>query len=306
MRIGINGSTNIVLGAGVDAIATHAAEAEADGFSSYWLAQLDTPDALTALAIVGRATSKIELGTAVISIWLRHPLMLAAQAMTCQEIIGNRLVLGIGLAHQPMIEGMLGMAWDKPASRMDEYLSVMTTVMRDGRVDFRGDFYSGVVENVTANPGAEPPSVMLAAMGPRMLRMAATRTDGTILWLAGPKAIRDHVAPALAAARPAGDGPTRIVASVPVCVTDDAPTVKATIGALLGSYNDLPSYRGIMDLDDANVPEDVSVVGTEDEVRAGIQRFADAGVTDFAPVEFPGSPDDAARTRALLKAVAAE
>ena len=72
------------------------------------------------------------------------------------------------------------------------------------------------------------------------------------------------------------------MASVPVCVTDDAPTVKATIGALLGSYNDLPSYRGIMDLDDANVPEDVSVVGTEDEVRAGIQRFADAGVTDLS------------------------
>ena len=64
---------------------------------------------------------------------------------------------------------------------------------------------------------------MLAAMGPRMLRMAATRTDGTVLWLAGPNAIRDHVAPALAAARPAEAGPARIVASVPVCVTDDAP-----------------------------------------------------------------------------------
>jgi F420-dependent oxidoreductase-like protein len=306
MRIGINGSTEIVLGAGVDTIAQHAAEAEADGFSSYWLAQLDTPDALTALAIVGRATSTIELGTAVISIWLRHPLMLAAQAMTCQEIIGNRLVLGIGLAHQPMIEGVLGMAWDKPASRMDEYLSVMTTVMRERRVDFRGAFYTGVLENVTANPGAEPPSVMLAAMGPRMLRMAATRTDGTILWLAGPKAIRDHVGPSLAAARPAADGPARIVASVPVCVTDDASTVKETIAALLGSYNDLPSYRGIMDLDDAAGPQDVSVVGTEEEVRAGIQRFADAGVTDFAPVEFPGGPDDAARTRALLKAIATE
>ncbi len=93
---------------------------------------------------------------------------------------------------------------------------------------------------------------------------------------------------------------------MPVCVTDDAPGVKATIAALLASYNDLPSYRGIMDFDDAAGPADVSVVGTEDEVRAGIQRFADAGVTDFAPVEFPGGPDDAARTRALLKAVAAE
>jgi F420-dependent oxidoreductase-like protein len=305
MRIGINGSTNIVLGAGVDAIARHAAEAEADGFSSYWLAQLDTPDALTALTIVGRATSTIELGTAVISIWLRHPLMLAAQAMTCQEIIGNRLVLGIGLAHQPVIEGVLQMAWDKPATRMDEYLSVLMPVMHERRVDFHGDFYSGVLETVTANPGAEPPSVMLAAMGPRMLRMATSRTDGTILWLAGPNAIRDHVAPALAASRPSGAAPARIVASVPVCVTDDASGVKATIAALLANYNDLPSYRGIMDLDDAAGPQDLSVVGTEDEVRAGIQRFADAGVTDFAPVEFPGGPDDATRTRALLKELAA-
>jgi F420-dependent oxidoreductase-like protein len=306
MRIGINGSGLIAVGAPISQMVDHAAAAEADGFSSYWLAQLAVPDALTVIAMTGATTSRIELGTAVIATWPRHPLMLAAQALTVQEAIGNRLVLGIGLAHKPTIESTLKIPFATPAKHMDEYLRVLLPAMTDRKVSATGDIWSAEVEAVTGAPGAQPPTVMLAAMGPRMLRLAGARTSGTILWLAGPKAIAEQIKPPLdAAAAGAGRPPPRIVASVPVCVTGNGAEVRNLVAGLLTGYNDLPSYRGVMDTEGAAGPADVSVIGTEAEVRAGLAAFADAGATDFAAVEFTTNDGEAKATRALLAELAA-
>ena len=305
MRIGINASSLIALGSSTEDIVAHAVQAEADGFPTYWLAQLGAPDALTVLAVVGRATSTMELGTAVISTWPRHPLMLAAQALTTQEIIGgSRLILGIGLAHKPSVEETLRIPFDRPARNMDEYLQVLLPTLADRAVDVEGEIWSGKVDNLGGPGGVATPSVMLAAMGPRMLALAGSRTDGTILWLSGPRTVAEKIRPALeTAAEAAGRDAPRIVASVPVCVTDDAPGVRGLIAQILADYNTLPSYRAVMDAEGAAGPEDVSLVGTEDEVRAGLARFAEAGTTDFSALEFTLDPDAAARTRALLQAV---
>jgi 5,10-methylenetetrahydromethanopterin reductase len=305
MRIGLNGSSLIATGAPLGQLREHAAQAEADGFSSYWLAQLGVPDALTAIATMGDDTSTIELGTAVIPTWPRHPLMLAAQASTVVEAIGReRLVLGIGLAHKMSVEGTLKIPFATPAKHMEEYLSVLLPVLEERKVSFTGDIWSAVSDGIGGTP-VEAPTVMLAAMGPRMLQLAGSRTAGTILWLSGPAAIREQIKPALdAAAAEAGRPAPRIMASVPVCVTNDADSVKGFVAAALAGYNDLPSYRGVMDASGAGGPADVSVIGTEDEVRAGIQAFADAGATDFAPVELTLNDDDAKATRELLKGLA--
>lgn len=304
MRIGINGSGLIATGAPVGQITEHAAQAEADGFSSYWLAQLAVPDALTAIATMGEATSSIEIGTAVVPTWFRHPLMLAAQAVTVQQIIGPRLALGIGLAHKLSVEATLRIPFATPAKHMDEYLSVLLPAMTDGSVDVTGDIWSGFTEG--APPAEGPPTVLLAAMGPRMLRMAGSRCAGTILWLSGPKVIAERIKPAVdAAAAEAGRPTPRIVASVPVCVTDDAEEVKEMVGAFLAGYNDLPSYRGVMDAEGAGGPADVSVIGDEATVRAGIAAFAEAGATDFAPVEIGLAERDQVATRELLKELTA-
>jgi F420-dependent oxidoreductase-like protein len=307
MRIGLNGSSLIASGAPLGQLREHAAEAEADGFSSYWLAQLGVPDALTAIATMGDATSTIELGTAVIPTWPRHPLMLAAQASTVVEAIGpGRLILGIGLAHKMSVEGTLKIPFATPAKHMEEYLSVLLPVLTDRKASFTGDIWSAETEGIGGTP-VEPPTVMLAAMGPRMLKLAGAKTAGSILWLSGPHAIADQIKPALdAAASEAGRPAPRIMASVPVCVTNDADSVKGFVAAALAGYNDLPSYRGVMDASGAGGPADVSLIGTEDEVLAGIRAFAEAGATDFAPVELTLNPDDAAATRALLKGVAAD
>lgn len=305
MRIGINGSSLIARGAPLGQLVDHAAEAEAAGFASYWVAQLGVPDALTAIATMGARTSTIEIGTAVIPTWPRHPLMLAAQALTVQEAIGNRLVLGIGLAHKSSVESSLKIPFATPAKHMDEYLSVLLPALVDRKVSFTGDIWSAETEGI-GGAAAEAPTVMLAAMGPRMLRLAGERTAGSILWLSGPRAIAEQIKPALdQAAADAGRPAPRIVASVPVCVTRKADEVRAMVATLLEGYNDLPSYRGVMDAEGAGGPADVSLVGDEDQVRAGLAAFAEAGATDFAALEFVVDPDDAAPTRALLQDVAA-
>jgi F420-dependent oxidoreductase-like protein len=302
MRIGINASGLVVLGSTIDDYVAHATTAEADGFASWWMGQLASPDALTTLGVVGRATSTIELGTAVVPTWSRHPLMLAAQALTTQEMAGGRLALGIGLAHKPSVESTLGIPFVRPAAHMSEYLSVLLPTMAERKVAFEGEIWSGVTEGIGGAPGVEAPSVLLAAMGPRMLELAATRTDGAVLWLSGPRTIDEHLRPTLvAAAERAGRPAPRIVASVPVSVTDQPERVRDLIAALLAGYNDLPSYRGVMDREGVDGPAGVSIVGDEATVRAGIQRFADAGTTDFAPVELVTNDDETQRTRALLR-----
>ena len=169
------------------------AQAEADGFSSYWVAQLASPDTLTAIALMGARTERIEIGTAVVPTWLRHPLMLATQALTVQEAIGNRLALGIGLAHKTTIETNLRIPFARPAKHMSEYLDVLLPAMADRAVDATGEIWSGNADRIGGMPGATSPAVLLAAMGPRMLAMAGARTDGTVLWLSGPKAIESQL-----------------------------------------------------------------------------------------------------------------
>ncbi|MFA5882941.1 MAG: TIGR03564 family F420-dependent LLM class oxidoreductase [Acidimicrobiia bacterium] len=306
MRIGINGSGLIAFGRPASEIVAHAVAAEADGFASYWLAQLGAPDALTVLGVVGPATSTIELGTAVISTWPRHPLMLAAQALTVSDLAGGRVALGIGLAHKSTVESTLHVPFERPARHMDEYLSVLLPALAERRVSFRGEIWSGDTEALGGPTDVRTPSVLLAAMGPRMLDLAGGRADGTILWLSGPRVIEAEIAPALtvAADRAARLAP-RIVASVPVCVTGQPDAIRGLVAAVLASYNDLPSYRRVMDLEGAAGPEDVALIGDEDDVRAGIERFAAAGATEFAALEVATDDDEVARTRALLRSLAA-
>lgn len=304
MRIGINGSGLIALGQPAAAIVEHAVAAEADGFASYWLAQLAAPDAITVLGVIGTRTSTIELGTAVVPTWPRHPLMLAAQSLTVSDLSGGRFTLGLGLAHKSTVEASLHVPFVRPAHHMDEYLSVLLPALGDRRVDVQGEIWSGTADTLGVPADVATPSVVLAAMGPRMLALAGGRADGTILWLSGPRVIESDIAPALReAAGAAGRPAPRIVASVPVAVTDDPGGVRGMVDAVLAGYNDLPSYQRVMELEGAAGPGAVSVIGDEGEVRAGIEAFAAAGATDFAALEIAMTADDADRTRALLRSL---
>lgn len=303
MRIGING-TGLVQRASIDRIVEHAAQAARDGFASYWLAEHPTGgfDALTVLAMVGAQVPEIELGTAIVPTMPRHPMVLAGQATTVANALGGRLTLGIGLSHESMM-AELGIGFDKPIRHLREYLSVLMPLLDEGKVSFHGETISCDAQIFKrAVPRCR---VVVAALGAQALTVAGARTDGTTLAWVGPRTIRDHIVPTIAAAaQRAGRGVPRIIASLPVCVTNDATKVQQMIDKTLTMYGQLPSYRAMFDREGVAGPGDLALVGDEDTVIKMIEGLRDAGVTDFAASEFTPSPEERVRTRALLKSFA--
>ena len=299
MRLGING-TGLVQRASIEAIVEDAEKAARDGFSSYWLAEHPTGgfDALTVLSVVGQRVEGIELGTAIVPTFPRHPLTLAGQVLTIRSLIGNRLTLGIGLSHEVMM-AQLGIPFEKPIRHLREYLSILMPLFREGKVDFEGETLSCHAE-LFRRPEELCP-VVVAALGPQALKVAGGRTQGTTLAWVGPRTVREHIRPKLvAAAESAGLPAPRIIATLPVCVTDDVDGVRGLVSTLLAEYGRLPSYRAMFDREGVDGPGDVALIGSEAEVRDRIGELADAGVTDFAATEFTPTPADRARTRALL------
>jgi 5,10-methylenetetrahydromethanopterin reductase len=302
MRIGING-TGLVQRASIDAIAEHAAQAVADGFESYWIAEHPTGglDALTVLTVVGLRVPTIELGTAIVPTMPRHPMVLAGQALTTNAAIDGRLTLGIGLSHAPMM-AQLGISFDKPIRHLREFLDVLMPLLDDGKVSFRGETIQ--CEAQLFKRAERRPSVVVAALGPQALAVAGARTDGTTLAWVGPRTIREHIAPSIGAAAQKARRPApRIIATLPVCVTNDAEKVRALIDKQLSMYGQLPSYRAMFDREGVAGPGEVALVGDEDAVLKRIDDLRAAGVTDFAPSEFAPSADERTRTRALLKSL---
>ncbi|HUQ39991.1 MAG TPA: TIGR03564 family F420-dependent LLM class oxidoreductase [Acidimicrobiales bacterium] len=294
----------ISLGAGgatLDQVVDQARAAADDGFAGVYLANIFGLDAMTACAVVGREVPGIQLGTAVVPTYPRHPHAMAQQAATTHAACGGRFVLGIGLSHQIVIESMFGMSFDKPAKHMREYLSVLMPLLREGKVSFAGDVYTvnAPLEGVLD----DGPPVVLAALAPRMLELAGSMADGTALWMTGPKTIADHIVPSITkAADNAGRPAPQIHAALPVCVTNDADAARTTAAKEFAVYGTLPSYRAMLDKEGADGPADVAIVGDEATVQAGVNRLRDAGVTNFAAGIF-GSDEERAATKAALKAL---
>lgn len=302
MKIGING-TGLVQRASLDAIAEHARAAAADGFASYWLAELPTGgfDALSALAAAGARVPEIELGTAVVPTFPRHPIALAAQALTVDAWLGGRLTLGVGLSHATMMAS-LGIPFDRPIRHLREYLSILAPLLADGKVSFRGELLS--CEASLFQPPARRVPLVVAALGPQALAVAGALADGTTLAWVGPRTIRSHIVPRLReAAERAGRPAPRVIATLPICATDDAPRVRAGVAKTLAMYGELPSYRAMFEREGARGPADVALIGDEAQLRAQVEELADAGVTDFAASEFTPTPEDRTRTRALLRSL---
>jgi F420-dependent oxidoreductase-like protein len=280
----------------VDALIAKAKDLEARGFDTLWVANIFAIDAITADALIGRETSKIELGTAVVPTYPRHPTALAQQALTTQAACDGRFTLGIGLSHQIVIEGMLGLSYDRRAKHMREYMSVLGPLLRGEKAEYRGDEFR--VNLDLAVPGAKPVSTLIAALGDHMLKIAGEMADGTILWMTGPKTIEDHVVPKIRVAASAANRPDpRIVAGLPIVLTENEEAIREAIGRILVHYGQIPSYRAMLDREGAVGPADIALVGTEKQLDEGLDRLRDAGVTDFDAALIPA--EDGAEKRTL-------
>jgi F420-dependent oxidoreductase-like protein len=301
MRIGINGGA-MTTGTIEDVIA-EARSAADDGFHTYWSPQIFALDALTVLAIVGREVPGIELGTAVVPTYPRHPWVLAQEALTTQAAVGGRLALGIGLSHQIVVEGMWGISFAQPVRHLREYLEVLLPLTRGETVKYRGTTVSA--HGALTVPGSMPVPVLIAALGPKMLELTGQMADGTITWCVGPKTLEAYTVPTLtAAAERAGRAVPRVVAALPVAVTADRHRLHEKAAEVFQIYGQLPSYRAMLDREGAAGPADLAIAGSESEVADRISALRDIGVTDFAAVEIGGDPGESANTRDVLKRLA--
>lgn len=299
MKIGING-TGLVQKASIEAIRADADKAARDGFKSYWLAEHPTGgfDALTVLAVIASSVPDIEMGTAVVPTFPRHPMVLAGQALTSQTALQGRLCLGIGLSHEIMM-AQLGIGFEKPIRHLRDYLSILMPLLEEGRVAYMGETLS--CDAQVFHPAEPAPGVVVAALGPQALRVAGSRTDGTTLAWVGPKTITEHIVPCLTeAATKANRNTPRVISTLPVVVTKQAGAIRERISKTLTMYGELPSYKAMFKREGVSGPADLAIAGSEAEVEDALMALKQAGVTDFAASIYATNPDENEETRRLL------
>jgi F420-dependent oxidoreductase-like protein len=286
MRIGMTvGPERARYATKVERLRAAAQWADDAGLASIWVPQIpDEFDALTMAAIVGEVTTSVEIGTAVVPVQPRHPIALAQQALSVQAVCDGRLALGLGVSHHWIIDEMLGLPYERPAATMRAYLDVLDQALRGpGQVDVENELFR--IHNPLDITDVTPTPVLIAALGPVMLRLAGERTDGTILWMADERAIATHVAPTItAAAEAAGRPAPRIVASIPVCVCrdDEVDIAVARTNRVLSEAEMSPNYQNLLEHGDAREVGDLLAAGSESTIEKRLRAFADAGVTDLS------------------------
>jgi F420-dependent oxidoreductase-like protein len=299
MRIG--------LGAGapaIDRIIEQAEEAEAAGFTTLWFPSSVLGDPLAAMAVAGRATSTIELGTAVLVTYPAHPALMAARVASTAASMGRPgLVLGMGPSHDMAIERMYGLSYEHVGTHTEEYTRIVAAALRGEEVHLDGDEFQVHLASPTASPFPVP--VLLGALAPRMLRVAGEVADGTVTWMANREALESHVVPRIrAAASAAGRDAPRIVVGLPVAVHDDVEEARAEAARQYGFYGELPNYARILRRGGLERSADACVVGDEESVATELRALVDAGATDVWAAIFAVGEDRKAsrsRTRALLE-----
>lgn len=300
MRIGITVGLGSKSERTIDGLVQRVADAERRGFATVWMTNAFAFDAITALGMAGRETSRIELGTAVVPTYPRHPVVMAQQALTTQSGVGGRFTLGIGLSHKVMVTDALGLPYERPARHMREYLAVLMPLLDGEAASVDGEMYR--VQARVAVGDVPPVPVVVAALGPAMLRVAGSVTDGTITSWVGPRTLSEHIAPKIAkAAEIAGRAPPRIIVGLPIALTNDADGARARFSPQVSSYGSLPSYRAMFDREGVVDPAEVAVFGDEAALDRALRQLEDAGATDFGAQVVSVEPGSATRTLDYLE-----
>ncbi|CAN5697661.1 TIGR03564 family F420-dependent LLM class oxidoreductase [soil metagenome] len=284
----------------IDSYVEQLAQLRDEGFARVWSTQMPYErDLLTALAVAFREVDGIEVGTGVLPIQNQHPMLLAKRALTLNAIAGGRFTLGIGMTHAAVTEGMWGISWEKPIRRLTEYLDGLLPLLSGQPADVTGELVT--TRGAIMIPNAPAPEVYVAALGPQMLRVAGRRTAGTVTWMTGPKTLGEHIGPVLRSAAAELDRTVRVVAALPVSVTDDVDAARTRAAEQFAMYGQLPSYRAMLDREGFAGPEDAALIGDEQTVSDRLDVLHEAGVDEFVGTTFDPSAENRARTRALLR-----
>jgi len=255
----------------VDELIDQTRQAAAAGLKSVWFSQLPlSQDAVTVAALAGREVPGIEVGTSVVPTYPRHPLLVASAAQTAQAATGGRFTLGIGLGSKGFLGPVYGVDYPPPIRHLREYLTVLRSAFAGETVDFEGDTVTAKAPGPSTVGGDVP--IIVAAMGPQALKVTAELADGTLPFLAGPRALSELIVPVMAG--------KRIIAAVPAVVTDEPDEVRKKAVEQMSFYGQIPSYRRILDAEGVGHAADLAIIGDEKTVLDGLQRYYDAGATD--------------------------
>jgi F420-dependent oxidoreductase-like protein len=282
----------------VDDVVSRARRAHEIGVRQVWLAQQFDYEAITLAALIGAAVPGLGVGTSVVPINPRHPLIMASLAQTAQAASHGNFSLGLGLgAHEPERQAF-GASWPNTIPRLREHLTVLRSIFTEGAVDFHGDEFTASPGWPVAVPGGAPLPVYVAAMGPKALRVTAELADGTLPYLAGPRTIAEFIEPTIAkAAADAGRPKPRIIASVPVLVTEDSQNDidagRDLAARQLSFYETIPSYQRVIAREGVDNVAELAAVGSSDRVARQLKAYLDAGATDvvLSPLDRSDSAD---------------
>jgi F420-dependent oxidoreductase-like protein len=281
----------------VDDVIAQARRAFEVGVRQIWLAQRFDYDAISLAGLVGAAVPGLGVGTFVVPINPRHPLIVATLAQTAQAASHGNFSLGLGLgAHAPEQQAF-GTSWTNPAGRLREHLEVLRSIFDTGAVDYHGTEFTAAPEWPVALAGGTPLPVYVAAMGPKALRVTGELADGTLPYLAGPRTIEDFIVPTIGeAATAAGRPAPQVIAAVPVIVssgTDAAVDAAKVLAAEeLAFYAGIPSYAKVLEREGVDQAGELAAVGPPYAVRKHLRRYVDAGATDLVLSPVRSDPAD--------------
>ena len=268
----------------VEKLQADARWADEAGLDTIWTPQIpDEIDVMTAVTLLGTATSRLEIGTSIVPLQPRHPVVLAQQALSNQAVCQGRFTLGLGVSHHWIIKEMMGLPYGRQALTMRCYLDVLDQALAGpGIVEVKNELFD--IHQPLDITDLTPTPVLIAALGPVMLKLAGERTSGTVLWLADERTIASHVVPSISKAAEGADRPApRIMAGVPVCLCRDD-EVEAAIERTNRTLSEVvasPNYMRLMEHGDAQSIGDVLICGSEAAMEQRLRRFAEAGVTDL-------------------------
>ena len=277
----------------VDFAISQARKAFDAGVRQIWLAQQFDVDAIALAGLIGAAVPGLAVGTSVVPINPRHPLLVASAAQTAQAATHGNFTLGVGLGSHTIEHRAFGTVWTDPVGRLREHLTVLRAIFDDGAVDFHGDAFSAAPEWSVRVPGGTPVPIYVAAMGPKALQVTGELADGTLPFLAGPRTVGEYIVPTIVKAA-AGRPDPRVVAMVPAQVATDVDAAREAATERLAFYEAIPSYQKVIAREQVSNVTELAAIGSAAQVRATLQRYLDAGAADVALSPLSATPEDLA------------
>jgi len=278
----------------VDDVIGQARRAHQLGVTKVWLAQQLHYDAISLAALVGAAVPGLGVGTSVVPINPRHPLIVAQLAQTAQAATHGNFSLGLGLGARVIERAAFGGDWPHVITRLREHLTILRSVIDTGSVDFHGSEISASPSWPVQVAGGTPVPIYVAAMGPKALRVTGELADGTIPYLAGPRTIGEFIVPTInKAADEAGRPVPRVITAVPVLLSADVERARAAAAEQLSFYAAIPSYRNVIAREGVDSIAELAAVGPEESVARQLTSYLDAGATELtlSPLERTDSAD---------------